>query len=674
MTARILGLIFLCAGLCFAEEPTAMPAGETDNQLEHAKPQEQPLDQVKEIKEAAATEQATKQAEEGPATQPTPVASPATKPTAKSFPTPAELVAKMKKVQETEANQTRVAYFNLARSIVEKPADFSLFGEADAVTLHSLLQRMRKAREDKEVRAVLVTLGGVSMNLAQAQEIRDALIDLRRSDKKTFVYADSYDTISYTIASGATNVCLLEGGQIMIPGVGMEAMFYKGILDKVGVRADYVQIGEYKGAEEPYTRSEPSAELRGELQRLTEAMYEQIVDGISMGRSVSREAVRQLIDDTMVSAAGAKDRGFVDHLVDQDGLRELIKAELGNDINLLHNFGLPERQSVDLSNPFSILTMMSRRPEDSPARNPTKPQIAVVYVDGMIADGESAESLFGGSVVGSESLRRALRIAVRDEQVKAVLLRIDSPGGSALASEVVWQAARRVAEKKPVIVSIGSMAASGGYYIASAGDYIFADPSAIVGSIGVVGGKFVLKDLYDKVGLTTQSFEKGRNANLFSSISSFDERQRRMITTWMKQTYDQFTDRIVATRKEKISNIDAVARGRIFLAQQAKELGMVDEIGGTQAALAHAAKLAKLDDGDFTVRILPAPRTLADMFAGVEPEATFPFRPQVTLSPDSILQLLPQDMRRSFGQQLQAFELLQQHPVLLVSPYVLSVK
>ncbi|HTL29434.1 MAG TPA: signal peptide peptidase SppA, partial [Tepidisphaeraceae bacterium] len=271
--------------------------------------------------------------------------------------------------------------------------------------------------------------------------------------------------------------------------------------------------------------------------------------------------------------------------------------------------------------------------------------------------------------------RQALRRAARDENVKAIVLRIDSPGGSALASEVMWQAARRVAEKKPVIVSVGHMAASGGYYLASAGDYIFADPSAIVGSIGVVGGKFVIKDLFDKLGLATETFQKGRNADLFSSNQPFNERQRRLITNWMRGTYDQFTERVMTTRKDKIKDIDKVARGRIFLAQQAKDLGMVDEIGGTESAIAYAAKKAKLAPDSYDIRVLPSPKTIADYFTGgANSDASMPFAPKITISPDSILRMMPASMKSLITQQIQMMQLMENRPGVLMTPYVVKMK
>jgi protease-4 len=599
--------------------------------------------------------------------------SPATAPSASSrFPTPSELLEQMKQRREKTAGQTKVAFIDIDSAITEKAPGFSLFADADHQTLHNLLQRLTKAREDDSVKAVLLTLGAdAEVNLAQAQEIRQKLAALKSAGKKTFVYADAYDTVGYSIAAGATDVCLPQGGEIMIPGVGMETMYYKGTFDKLGVSADYIQIGEYKGAEEPYTRTAASDQLKGELTRLADAMYGQIVEGIRSGRDLPEQTVRGMIDDAMMSARSAKDKGFVDHLVEQDGLRDLLKQSLGNDINLVRNYGEEETPELDLSNPLILLAEIGRKPEPS-----EKPEVALIQAEGVIADGDGGTSPLGESGVGSDTMRRDLRIASRDKNIKAIVLRIDSPGGSALASEMIWQAVRRVHDeaKKPVIVSIGSMAASGGYYIATSGDYIFADRAAIVGSIGVVGGKFVLKDLYDKLGLTTETYAHGQNADLFSSTTKFTERQRKMMRAWMQETYDQFTQRVMSTRSGKIKDIDQVARGRIFLAQQARELGMVDALGGCDDAIAYAAKEAGLEPGAYDVRVLPAPTSLAELLTGRDPEAAMHLRPSVTLSADAALLALPADVKHLVSQQLQMVRLLEARPVVLMSPFVVRVK
>ena len=614
-------------------------------------------------------------------TQPaqTPATTQAAAGSAESFPTPAELIEKMKSMKAQKDALPHVAYISIDKAIVEKPADFSLFGDPDATTLRSLIDRLNQAKHDKQIRAVLITMSGeADLSFSQAQEIRDTLQEINRAGKKTFVYADAYDTPRYTLASSATRICMLEGGEIMIPGVGMEAMFAKGLLDKVGVKADYIQIGEYKGADEQYTRTTASDQLKGEMNRLADSFYQQIVDGISLHRNLAKTSVESIVDDAILNGRAAKTRGLIDDLVDQDGLRKLIESEIatkGEKIELVHDYGEKKVEAPDLSNPFALFAAIAKNQQDEKS---DKPEIGLVYVDGVITDGEGGQSMFSDeSSAGSDDLRKALRAAAKDDNIKSVVIRINSPGGSALASEVIWQSVRRVAEKKPVVVSIGGMAASGGYYIASASNTIYADSSAIVGSIGVVGGKFVYGDLLtEKLGITTESFSKGRNADLFSSSKIFDERQRKMVTGWMKETYEQFLDRIQTTRRSKIKHIDDVARGRIFAAKQGKDLGLVDEIGGLEDAIADAARQGGLSDGSYDVRSLPQPKTLMDLFGGSGDgvDSRTPIQPRVKVDVSSFLGLLDPPTRRLVQQQLTTMTLFQKHPVALVAPYAIRVK
>lgn len=616
----------------------------------------------------------------GPAAKPTPAtrsADPATKPLSEKageFTSPAELMKRLKADKEKKSKAARVVYFNLTDPIGEGQASFSLFGDY-RLNLRSLLERLEKVKADATVKGVIITAGDAGLSLSQAAEVRDALAAVVKAGKPVFVHADGYDTALYTMASGASDVCLLEGGEIMIPGVGIESMFLKGLFDKLGVKADYVQIGEFKGADEQYTRTAASDELRGEMKKLTEGMYDEIVAGIASARKIEPDVVRQTIDESMVSGKLAKTRGLVDHLIDQDGLRELVAKKLGGEIELDPTYGVQKREAVDFSNVFSLLSSLTKRSE--PDDEATKPTVAVVYAEGVIVDGDGGEdNLFGGGGnVGSEPMRKAFRLALRDDNVKAVVVRIDSPGGSALASEVMWQGLRRLAAKKPVVISVGGMAASGGYYLASAGDTIYADPTAIVGSIGVVGGKFVMKDLFDKLGVHTERFAKGNNAGLFSSNEPFSDRQKVMVTTWMKSTYDQFTGRVMTTRTGKIKDIDRVARGRIFTARQAKELGMVDEIGGIGAAIKAAADKGGLKAGAYDVKQVPSPKTLGDYLSGAaQQEARFPFQPKVEVNLDGVLGAISPALRRQLGQQLQMVQLLQGRPVILMSPYAITVK
>jgi protease IV len=602
------------------------------------------------------------------------------------FLSPAELIAKMKARRVAEESTPRVAYFDLSEPVTEKPADFSFFANDDTgLTLRVLIDRLEQARKDVGIKAVLITMGDAELNLSQAMELRAELQALAKDGKRSFVYADEYDTGAYVAASGATDICMMEGGELMIPGVGFETMFAKGLLDKVGVKADYVQIGEYKGADEEFTRTEASPELSGQLNKLADSLYAQIIDAISSGRKLAVADVQQLVDQAMIPGPDAKQHGLVDHLVEIDGLRDLLADQLGQKVELLHHYGEDAKQQVDLSSPFAIFSLLSRKPSE-----PTRDCVSIIYAEGVIVDGTADEGIMSGNSdnIGSDDFREAIREARRDDKTKAVVIRIDSPGGSALASEAMWQSVRQLAKEKPVVISVGSMAASGGYYLASSGDYIIADPTAIVGSIGVVGGKFVLHDLFAKLGLNTQSFLRGKNADLFSESTEWDDQQRAEVTNWMKETYDQFTQRVMTTRSGKIKDIDAVARGRIFSAKEAKELGMVDEIGGVEKAIAYAAAQSDLRPGEYDVQVLPPARTLADMFSqdsggdDDDSDSIMPVRPRISLkglsgTPTELgafLAALPAGMRHAVGEQLQILMLLQQRPVILASPYTVILR
>jgi protease-4 len=566
------------------------------------------------------------------------------------------------------ATGPRVAYIDLGSPISEKPSDFGFLISAQSNTLRSVLDRLETARNDKEIKAVLITLGGDGPNLSQALELRDEMSLVRAAGKRIYIYADAYDAPGYILASGASDVCVMEGGEIELPGVGLETMFAKGLFDKIGVEADFEQIGEFKGADEEYIHTKPSAEMSGELNKLVDGLYLQLVDNIATNRKLSHEAVEKIVDQALIPGKQAKELGLVDHLVDVDGLRDLMGDDLGGKVDLIHDYGKSEKDNVDLSSPFALFSLLTKKPETS-----DKPAVALIYADGVIVDGSTGDSLLGSSGnIGSEDFRRAVRLAERDDSIQAIVLRIDSPGGSALASEAMWQAVRRVGKSKPVIVSVGSMAASGGYYLASSSNYIFADPTAIVGSIGVVGGKFVLSGLYDKLGLSTASFSRGANAGLFSSDKPWTDEQRKQVHDWMQQTYEQFTTRVMTTRKGKIADIDKVARGRIWLAPQAKELGLVDAIGGVNDAIVYAAKQADMAPGSYEVRVVPAPRTLADLFTD-NADSRMNIEPH-EMAGNSLLGLLPARDRASLEQEITVLRMMQERPVSLVCPYVISTR
>jgi protease IV len=636
-----------------------------------------------------------------PATEPVPTTEPtaANQPTAASQPTtrivrttqpattrratPGEIIEQMRAKQREADKLPKIGFITLDGPIVEKPQGFSLLGGGGGGdTLIGLLDRLRDARNDKDIRAlVIVITANAGMSLSHAAEIRDELAEFRKAGKRTFVYADNYDTVSYTLASGASDICLLEGGEMFMPGIGFETQFFKGLMDKVGVKGDYIQIGEFKGADEAYTRTEASPQMRQEMSKLADGLFNTVTQGISRNRNLPIEIVTRMVDDAMLMAPAARDQKFIDHLTHRDALRALVEKELNAPrLNVVNDYAEGAKPEMDFSNPFAFLAQMNKKQEAT-----KRETIAIVYAEGTIVDGVGGG---GGGIplpipgigdsgpsIGSEDIRKAMRQVRDDPNVKAVIIRIDSPGGSALASEVMWQSVRQTALTKPIVISIGSMAASGGYYLASAGDHIVAEPSGIVGSIGVVGGKFVLKGLYEKVGITTESFTRGKNADMYSSSVEWNDRQRRMVANTMKATYDQFTDRIMTTRRGKIADIDKVARGRIFVSAEAINLGMVDELGGIRAAIAAAAKRAELKPDEFDLRFYPeASGGLGGLggLLGAAPSPAAPLAAYASFPEASLFKLLPADHRRAFAHHLRIISMLQDHPVVLALPFTIS--
>jgi protease-4 len=344
-------------------------------------------------------------------------------------------------------------------------------------------------------------------------------------------------------------------------------------------------------------------------------------------------------------------------------------------------YGEPGRIELDLSSPFALFQMFSEMMVE--AKMTTAPSIAVVHVDGMIVDGKSEEGGPLGRTAGSTTLRRALDKAAEDEAIKAVVLRVDSPGGSALASEVIWGATQRVRAAKPFVVSMGNVAASGGYYISCGAERIFADPGTITGSIGIVGGKLVTTGMWDKLGVHWYSNHRGEHAQLFSTAREFTEHERREVYRLMNETYGTFKQRVTDGRGNRIrGDLEALAGGRVYTGVEALEIGLVDELGGLDEAIAYAARQAHVSDYD--IQILPPPKTLMDILKeafGLDDETEISATRAAWRQADSLLQaalpaLAHLDPPRAAAllTGLQRAEMLMQGGVLAVCPFDLVVR
>jgi len=532
-----------------------------------------------------------------------------------------------------------------------------IFGAA-VENLAKITERLDRAAADDEIAGLVLEIESPALGWGKLHELREAISRVRASGKTVIAVLTDADTQGYLLASACDRIAIPESGTLMILGVRAEVMFYRKLFNLIGVEADMMQVGEYKGAAEPYVRTEMSPQFREEMEAVLDDYYGLIVSTIAKDRGLTEEQVTAAIDSGPHVATAAQKLGLVDQVGYRDEVNQMLKDEFGAK-TLKRRYG-KQKLDTDFSGLAGMMKMMNMMMGVEPrGRASGNSKIAIIHATGVIMTGRSASDLFGGEVVGSDTIIKAVRKAKDDESVKAIVLRIDSPGGSALASDLMWRELKQCG--KPVVASMGNTAASGGYYIAMGAQKVFAEPGTLTGSIGVVGGKFSLGGLYEKIGLTTDVISRGQNSGALSSLSKFSDSERAAMQKLMQAIYDQFTAKVAETRGMSREEVEKLARGRVYTGKTAKELKLVDEIGTLDDAVAHAQKLAGLaDDEDVERIVLPRPTSpFESLFGPIDAEARTPAADQVIaaglkrISPEvaaefqvgSLLQLLSREGR-----------------------------
>lgn len=582
----------------------------------------------------------------------------------------------------------QIVIFRLDGALPEAPPEFELFTMEPNKSLHEILERCRKAKKDESVKAVVLMFEEPEIGFAQLQELRQAVAELRAADKDVFAYFEQGGSGVYQLAAAATKVIMPPTGDLQLMGIHSESPYFKALLDKIHVEADIEHIGAYKSAGEPYTRTEPSKEAAEMTEWLLKDLFDQIVQNIADSRQLTPERVRELIDDGPYTAKRALEVKLIDETAYVEEFTRSLRKRFGEETKVVYNYGAKKGPELDLSNPFAIFKLFGEGLQQK--KGGSKPSIGVVYVDGMILTGRTEEGLFGSSgTVGSTTLRRTLNKARDDDSIKAVVLRVDSPGGSALASDIIWHATKELADKKPLVVSMGDVAASGGYYVSVGAGTIFADPGTITGSIGVVGGKIVTKGLWDWAGINWHEHNFGKNAELMSTNRKWNERERAIIRKYMEDVYGEFKDRVTKGRGERIKkDLEELAGGRVYTGKQALGLGLVDRLGGLQDAIKFAAAAGNISD--YEIRLLPERKNLIDMIlkslmGGESDEDAVAIKAGAprfgwTLQSPAIREIIPalRTMDRtkadSILHALLRIELLAQEPALLVTPTDITVR
>jgi protease-4 len=447
--------------------------------------------------------------------------------------------------------------------------------EIDFLTLTSLL---RWAREDERLQAVFLTVADLEAGWARLQGLRRSLLALQQAGKQVWVYLTEGDTREYYLASAADMIVLAPAGHLSITGLAAETLFFKGALDKLGVQAQVQQAGQYKSAGEPFTRQSMSDPHREMLEGLLDDLYDQVMSGIAEARNKSKAAVRELIDQGLFLAREALAAGLIDHVAYEDEVPALLEGKIGP-VQLIEAAAYRRRRARALRR---------RLLRDEPCK------IALMTVGGPIKRGETVDSPEGPRAIGSSSFARDLKRVREDHSVAAVVMRVASPGGSGVASDLMWRELLRTRECKPLIISMGDVAASGGYYLALAGTRVFAEEGTITGSIGVIAGKAVLHDLYTTLGVGKEILTRGQRAALFSDYVAFAPSERERLDFEVQAFYQDFVEKVARCRSLSAEAVESSAQGRVWSGRQAWTRGLVDDMGGLEEALAEAKRRAGL--------------------------------------------------------------------------------
>jgi protease-4 len=436
------------------------------------------------------------------------------------------------------------------------------------------------------------------------------------------------------------------------------------LFDLVGIQPDMMQVGDFKGAAEPYTRTEMSAEFRKQYEVVLDDLYNQMVEIIATDRKLDPAKVRELIDVGIFLPADAKAAGLIDEVVYDDELKSRLAKKLEVEkVDIADNYG-KAKVNTDFSGMTGMFELFNLMLGDksTPGMSNNK-KLAVIYASGMIMSGDSMGSLLGGQVMGSDTIVKAIRQASEDKNVIAIVLRVDSPGGSALASDQIWRALQQC--EKPVVASMGDVAASGGYYISMGCDKIFAEPGTVTGSIGVVGGKLVLKGLFDKIGLKTEVISRGKNSGILSEMTAFSDSERSAWKKMMDEVYRQFLTKTAAGRKMDLAKLESLAGGRIWTGRQAKDAGLVDEIGTLRDAIAEAKKLSgHKPEEKFELLVLPKPKTFLDQLLEGDVNASAALQSKIAAMPEPWQHLA----------KIEHLQRMLKEPTLYLMPYQVHIR
>jgi len=534
----------------------------------------------------------------------------------------------------------------LSGKIVEENTRVGIF-EKKKPTVMDIITDIGRAKDDRTIKGMLLRIDSFDMGLAKTQEIREAILDFKRNGKTVIAFMEFGGNKEYYLATAAEKIVLLPAGYLMLTGLAAQVTFIKGTLDKLGVVADLEHIGDYKSASDLVTRESMSPAHREVVNSLLDDFYDQMTSQIAESRGWTQKQTESKIDQGPFTASEAWKAGLVDTLMFYDQMDELIRSECALGFSCLKYPFKPRDIRV------SREAYHRRRCYKYSWSIP--PRIAVVFATGSIMSGQSGRDFLWGEVMGSETISQALKRAREDKRVKAIVFRVDSPGGEGIASDVILREIMLTKRVKPVIVSMSDVAGSGGYWISCAADTIISMPGTYTGSIGVISGKVSLEGLYEKIGFSIETVKRGKHADFFTTTREFNDEEREVVRRQIEEFYSEFVRKVAEGRGMSEAEVNSIAQGRVWTGTQAKGNGLVDMLGGLNLALAIAKEKAGLPE-DAQVEII-----------------TFPKR-KLFLELGSSTVFSPSPDLKSIIEELKEKSLFGDDQILLLMPYTVDIK
>lgn len=518
-------------------------------------------------------------------------------------------VSQMSDRKETvfKAKQNSVLHVKLEEEIPERSSEnpFANFSFGDElgkspIGLNDILANIEKAKDDKHIKGIYLDIQSIPAGIATLEEIRNALLDFKDSKKFIVAYSEGYSQGAYYLATVADKIYLNPQGMVEFKGLSRQVMFFKNMLSKLEVEMQIFRHGKFKSATEPFFLDKMSEENREQTTTYVTAIWDFVLEGISKQRNISVDELNRYADNMLITnAESALQYKLVDQVVYKDEMLEILK----------------ELSDAKTAEKINFVEMGKYKHAQKAHEASTKNKIALVYASGSIEGGEGDENS-----IGSETVSKAIREARLDSNVKAIVLRVNSPGGSALASDVIWREMVLAKKVKPVVVSMGDVAASGGYYIACAADAIVAHPNTVTGSIGVFGVFPNMKNLFEnKLGITVDTVNTNKHSDIMSPYRPIAKEEGEVIQQWIEDVYQDFIGKVAKGRNMTTAQIDSIGQGRVWSGIDGKRIGLVDEFGGVKDAIKLAAKKAELEE--YNILELPKQKEpfeeiLEDLFDG----------------------------------------------------------